>query len=150
VLVVFRCGIAAAVVASLASIAFGATEGPGKTQTIRAKRTSRPPSIDGKLSEPEWQAAPLFDQFVQSFPDEGERPSERTEVRVLYDDDNLYVGIICFDSQPETISRLLGRRDRMPASDTLGLAIDSNHSHREALVSRIRHSAAPASVQRCP
>lgn len=133
-LVVLRFGIAAAVVAALASSAFGAAEGPGKTQTIRAKRTSRPPSIDGKLSEPEWLAAPVFDQFVQSFPDEGERPSEPTELRVLYDDDNLYVGIICFDSQPEKISRLLGRRDRMPASDTLGLAIDSNHSHREAFV----------------
>jgi hypothetical protein len=128
---VCRSGIAAAFL-WIASTAFGAVEGPGRTQLIRAVRVSTSPSIDGKLSEPQWLTAPVFDKFVQQFPEEGSRPSERTEVRVLYDDDNLYVGIICYDSHPERILRQLGRRDRIPASDTVGFAIDSGHGHREA------------------
>ena len=128
---VYRRGIAAAFL-WIASTAFGAVEGPGVTQLIQAVRVSKSPSIDGKLNEPQWLSAPVFDDFVQSFPDEGARPSERTEVRVLYDDDNLYVGIICYDSRPGQILRQLGRRDNIPASDTVGFAIDSNHDHREA------------------
>ncbi len=128
---VCRRGIAAAFL-WIASTALGAVEGPGTTQLIGAVRVSKAPSIDGKLDEPQWLTAPVFDQFVQSFPDEGAPPSERTEVRVLYDDDDLYVGIICYDSQPERILRQLGRRDHIPASDTVGIAIDSSHDHREA------------------
>lgn len=128
---VCRSGIAAAFL-WIASTALGAVEGPGRTQLIRAVRVSKPPTIDGKLVEPQWLTAPAFDQFVQQYPEEGARPSERTEVRVLYDDDNLYVGIICYDSHPEQILRQLGRRDRIPASDTIGFAIDSGHGHREA------------------
>jgi len=101
---VCRSEIAAAFLL-IASTAFGAVEGPGRTQLIRAVRVSAPPSIDGKLDDPQWLTAPVFDEFVQSFPDEGARPSEPTEVRVLYDDDNLYVGIICYDSRPEQILR---------------------------------------------
>ena len=128
---VCRSGIAVAFLC-IASTAFGAVEGPGRTQFIRAVRVSASPSMDGKLSEPQWLTAPVFDKFVQEFPEEGARPSERTEVRVLYDDDNLYVGIICYDSQPGQILRQLGRRDHIPASDTVGFAIDSGHGHREA------------------
>ena len=128
---VYRRGIAAAFL-WIASTTFGAVEGPGQTQLIWAVRVSKPPSIDGKLDEPQWSTAPVFDQFVQSFPDEGAPPSERTDIRVLYDDDNVYVGIICYDSRPEQILRQLARRDHIPASDTVGIAIDSNHSHLEA------------------
>ncbi len=128
---VCRSEIAAAFLL-IASTAFGAVEGPGRTQLIRAVRVSASPSIDGKLNEPQWLTAPVFDEFVQSFPDEGARPSERTEVRVLYDDDNLYVGIICYDSRPEQILRQLGRRDQIPPSDSVGFSLDSNHNHREA------------------
>ncbi len=129
-----RSGIAIVFAALWGWASYGAAEGPGRTQLIRAVRTSVAPSIDGKLSEPEWLNAPVFDDFVQSFPAEGMPPSERTELRVLYDDDKLYIGIICYDSQPGTILKQLGRRDRIPPSDNIGVAIDANHGHREAFV----------------
>src|SRR5712664_1103776 len=90
---VCRRGIAAAFL-WIASTALGAVEGPGRMQLIWAVRVSKSPSIHGKLDEPQWLTAPVFDKFAQSFPNEGAPPSERTEVRVLYDDDNLYVRII--------------------------------------------------------
>src|ERR1044071_3680294 len=78
---------------------------------IHAARTSGSLRVDGALREEAWNAAPVFDAFIQSYPNEGEAPSERTELRVLYDDRHLYIGIQCLDSQPSLIQDNLGRRD---------------------------------------
>src|SRR5687767_15683094 len=56
--------------------------------TLSATRTRQPPVIDGKLDDAAWRATPLSDKFTQHFPDEGAPPSERTELRVVYDDRN--------------------------------------------------------------
>ncbi|WP_224362055.1 DUF5916 domain-containing protein [Hyalangium versicolor] len=99
---------------------------------LEAKRTTLPIQVDGKLDEAAWASAQVFDRFVQTFPQEGAAPSERTEVRILLDDNNLYVGVIAHDSRPETINRQLGRRDRPPQSDLISVFIDSSHDHRTA------------------
>lgn len=104
--------------------------GPGTAQFLRAARVTGRIRIDGSLDEPAWAAAEPFEDFVQIFPGEGTKPSERTVVRVLYDDRNLYVGIICFDREPEQVMRPLGRRDTIPYSDTVTVIIDSQHDHR--------------------
>ncbi len=117
----------------VAAPAGAAIEGPGIRQFLQAERTSAPLRLDGLLDEPGWQTAPLFDAFVQLFPEEGAAPTERTELRVLYDDQNLYVGVICHDSQPELIARPLGRRDKPPPnSDFVLVGIDSAHDHLTA------------------
>ncbi|MBI2821948.1 MAG: carbohydrate binding family 9 domain-containing protein [Acidobacteria bacterium] len=54
--------------------------------------------IDGELDEPEWNLAERISDFVQHEPKTGQPATERTEVRLLYDDHNLYVGVYCFDS----------------------------------------------------
>lgn len=54
--------------------------------------------LDGRLDEPLWQRAELFTDFVQSQPDPGRLASERSEVRVVYDDDYLYIGAMLYDS----------------------------------------------------
>jgi hypothetical protein len=117
-------------VLALSQPALSAVEGPGRTQLLQAGRAAGRITLDGKLDESSWARVPPFAAFVQSFPEEGARPSERTQVRVLYDDDNLYVGVLCFDSQPEHLVRQLSRRDRMPPSDIVTLIIDSSHDHR--------------------
>ncbi|MGZ3459287.1 MAG: carbohydrate binding family 9 domain-containing protein [Archangium sp.] len=118
--------------------AFAAIEGPGINQFLQAERITAPIRLDGLLDEPGWQAAPRFDSFVQLFPDEGAAPTERTELRVLYDDQNLYVGVICHDSQPELIARPLGRRDKPPPnSDFVLVGIDSAHDHRTAFAFQV-------------
>ncbi|OJT22718.1 hypothetical protein BO221_23505 [Archangium sp. Cb G35] len=100
--------------------------------TFEAIRTSVPPQLDGQLDDEVWATAPSYTRFVQTFPQEGAEPTERTEVRVLYDDQTLYVGIINFDSQPQLVNRQLGRRGQPPESDIVTVSIDSAHDRRTA------------------
>ncbi len=90
--------------------------------------------LDGRLEEPGWDLASAYDGFVQQFPKEGAAPSERTEVRVLYDDRTLYVGVVAYDRSPGEVERPLGRRDRAPVSDAVTVAIDSMHDRRVAFL----------------
>ena len=69
--------------------------------------------------------APVFSDFIQSFPKPGAPPSERTEVRLLYDEGSLYVGITALDGEPASVNQSLGRRDALPASDVVRVMIDS-------------------------
>jgi hypothetical protein len=89
-----------------------------------ARRTSTPPKIDGRLDDAVWQTAFPSDAFTQHYPDEGAAPSERTEVRVLYDDRNLYVGIDCWQVRSPIVKRLQ-RRDGFLPSDGVWIDIDS-------------------------
>jgi len=88
-----------------------------------AKRTGEV-TLDGRLDEPAWASAPGFDGFVQLFPTSGAAPSEATEVRVLYDDRYLYVGVTARDREPERMLRPLGRRDSQPYSDMVAVVVD--------------------------
>jgi len=115
-----------------AAAALGSGVGPGMEQSIRAARTERPPRLDGRLDDPAWALAEPFDGFVQNFPEEGAPPGQVTVVRVLHDDRFLYVGVLCHDDHPERVLRPLGRRDRIPYSDTITVVIDSSHDHRTA------------------
>ncbi|WP_338872212.1 carbohydrate binding family 9 domain-containing protein [Myxococcus stipitatus] len=112
--------------------ASAAVEGPGKEQYLRAARAQSPVRVDGRLDEADWAQAPVFDAFVERFPSAGKAPSERTELRILYDEDMLYVGVVARDSEPALIDRRLGRRDSAPYSDTLHVLVDSTHGHRTA------------------
>ncbi len=60
--------------------------------------------LDGVLDEPEWDLAPPSGDFIQKFPDPGAPATEQTEIRVLYNDEMLYIGAHCWDSAgPEGI-----------------------------------------------
>jgi hypothetical protein len=89
-----------------------------------ATRTATPPKIDGRLDDVAWRAAVPTDAFTQHYPDEGAAPSEQTEVRVLYDDHNLYVGVDCSQLHSPVIKRLQ-RRDGFLPSDGVWIDIDS-------------------------
>ncbi len=97
----------------------------------RAARVAGTIRLDGKLDEPAWAAAPVTDAFTQIDPEEGRPASQRTEVRVLFDDDALYVGVRLHDNGQ--IKARLGRRDmNLGDSDWFGVMIDSYHDHRTA------------------
>jgi hypothetical protein len=117
-----------------AGMASAAVEGPGRDQFLRAARTSEPVTVDGRLDEDTWAKAPTFDAFVQRFPEAGKAPSERTELRVLYDDRNVYLAITAYDSEPALINRNLGRRDSDLYSDRVKVLLDPTHDHRTAYV----------------
>ncbi|KFE68379.1 DUF5916 domain-containing protein [Hyalangium minutum] len=126
-----RQGLALALLLS-AMTAHAAVEGPGRTQFIQAAPARGEIRVDGKLDEPSWAGAPSFEAFVQRFPTAGAVPSERTEVRILFDSERVYFGVIAHDSKPELIDRRLGRRDSSLTTDSVQLIIDSTHEHRTA------------------
>jgi len=109
-----------------------AVEGPGRDLFIRAAARQGTVTIDGKLDEEAWAKAPVFDAFVQRFPQAGTPPSERTELRVLYDSERVYFAIIARDSRPALIDRRMGRRDSSFPTDLVQVIIDSTHDHRTA------------------
>ncbi len=100
-------------------------------KTITARRANQPVQLDGELDEADWALAVPVSDFVQSNPDEGTPASERTEVRVLFDDDNLYFGVYCYDSEPDRIIVNELKRDfASREGDVFGVALDPFHDHR--------------------
>ena len=119
---------------------------------IIAVRTAVPPRIDGELTDPVWLDAVPITDFHQIDPMDLGVPTEKTEVRILYDDDNFYVSFSSFDENPEKIVARLARRDtwigtgltggggrrRSPesiavnSSDWVGLALDTRDDNRTA------------------
>jgi len=60
-------------------------------------------TLDGKLSEQEWQQAEMESDFMQYDPSGGAEPSERTEIKILYNDTYLFVGLHAYDHLPEKL-----------------------------------------------
>jgi hypothetical protein len=79
--------------------------------TASAIRITEAPVIDGLLDDRVWQAATPLIGFVQAEPLEGQSASEATEVRIMYDDEAIYVGVVCHDSDPSQIVTTDTRRD---------------------------------------
>ena len=102
-------------------------------------------TIDGRLDEAAWASAPVADSFTQSYPAPGAPAPDPTTVRVLYDDDALYVGIRMYDAHPDSIAAQLARRDASGIySDWVHLIIDSYHDRRTAF----RFSVNPRRVEK--
>ena len=68
---------------------------------VASATTEAGPLLDGDvLGDPAWADVPAATGFVQTQPDEGQPATERTEVRVLFNDDTIYFGIVCYDRDP--------------------------------------------------
>jgi hypothetical protein len=114
------------------SAALSATADARRRPQLVATRTSKPPDIDGRLDDAPWQDARVETNFTQNFPDEAKPPTERTELRVLYDDDAIYIAVRCFDSHPDQIVGRLTRRDRDVDSDKVTVDISSKNDNASA------------------
>ena len=75
-----------------------------------------PPHIDGRLDDEAWQTAQAIDDMVQNDPDNMKPPTERTSVKVLYDDRSVYVGVINYMSDPTRSPTRLGGATRFRAA----------------------------------
>jgi len=102
-----------------------------KTDSLRieAVRAQGAITIDGLLTEPEWQR-PGLTSFTQRLPNEGAAPSQKTEVWLAYDDDALYVAARMFDTAPDSIIEILGRRDVNITADWFQFDIDPFHDRQ--------------------
>ena len=94
----------------------------------RAIRVGTSIDIDGRLDEAVWMQAPVITEFIQQDPAEGEPGTERTEFRVAYDDDAIYIGAMLYDRSP--ITTRLQRRDAGGGDfDYITVSLDSFHDH---------------------
>jgi hypothetical protein len=90
-------------------------------------------TVDGALNEPEWSEAERIGELVQREPKPGEPATEPTEVKLLYDSDSLYVGVICYDAEPQRIIGTQMARDaNLGADDRIELVIDTFRDRRNA------------------
>jgi len=78
---------------------------------VKAVRIEQAPVIDGLLNEGVWQAAQPATDFIQYDPYNGPDATERTEVKILYDNVALYIGAMMYDISPDSILTELGFRD---------------------------------------
>jgi hypothetical protein len=114
----------------LAALAMQTVWGGNNPKSAVAVRTPVPPRIDGTLNEPEWKLAKPFSDFTQQDPDEGAPASQRTEIRILYDNDAIYFGCTMEDTEASKIIGRLARRDDQPVSDVLSICLDTYHDHQ--------------------
>lgn len=95
----------------------------------KAAKISVAPVINGILDDESWLAGDWIDDFTQNQPYSGRPASQRTEFKVLFDDDNLYVAVKAFDTSPDSIVNRLTRRDQADG-DLVGIIVDSYHDLR--------------------
>ncbi|GMU89889.1 MAG: hypothetical protein AMXMBFR49_20960 [Chlorobiota bacterium] len=93
------------------------------SKEIKISKSNSPIEVDGKLNETVWQGMPLLD-FYQRDPDEGKPSTQKTAVKVTYDDEAFYVGAYCYDSEPDSIVTVLARKDQWVQSDYFMLFLD--------------------------
>ncbi len=106
--------------------------------SAEAIRVDQAPKLDGTLNDPLWQSAKPITDFHQREPNEGEAPTEKTEVRILYTRHAVYFGIYCYDYDPSRIIATELRRDvSQDLDDHFEILIDSNHNRRGAYVFEI-------------
>ncbi|WP_419195400.1 carbohydrate binding family 9 domain-containing protein [Engelhardtia mirabilis] len=89
--------------------------------------------MDGRLDDPIWDLCHVIDEFVQVLPIEGGEPSQRTEVRVAYDEEAIYIGVACLDDRPDLIRGTQMARDAvLDPDDRVEILIDTFLTRRDA------------------
>src|SRR5713226_1031041 len=117
---------------------------PSNATRATAVRATVPVVIDGRDDDAVWRQAPAITQFREFQPKEDGDPRFATEAKVGYDDRYLYVFIRAFDPHPDSILKLLARRDVRAATDQLKIMIDSYHDRRNGFEFAVN----PAGVKR--
>ncbi|MEO8086269.1 MAG: DUF5916 domain-containing protein [Bacteroidota bacterium] len=104
-------------------------------QAYQPLRIAESIKLDGKLDEISWRQAMVENDFMQEGPSAGAVPSEKTEVRIIYNDEFLYVGIRAFDHEPEELIRSALERDyNIDQDDGVAFVIDTYNDKSTGLV----------------
>ena len=105
---------------------------PDERYHLVPTRIARPPRLDGVLDEEEWLTAAVIDEFIQQEPSEGSPATERTVVRLMYDERALYVGVEAYDSVPGDVIATEMRRDsrQLLDEDNFQLILDTFNDSR--------------------
>jgi len=89
---------------------FAVLTADSQNRSVEAVKISQVPKIDGNLDDIAWASAPVLTDFIQSFPNVGEPASQKTEVKILYDDNAMYIGAYLYDD-PSQIRKQFTARD---------------------------------------
>jgi hypothetical protein len=92
--------------------------------------------VDGTLDEEVWKTATAVADFTQRDPDQGVPPRQKTEVRIAYDDDAVYVGARMFDTAPDSVVARVARRDNSANSDMFTILLTRCTTSAPATTSR--------------
>ncbi len=118
---------------------------PNTPHEIHALRTEQPLMIDGNLDDAAWQKAPIATNFWRSFPNDTAFAKTKTEVRLLFDDKFIYVGIICKDDLPgNTVQQTLKRDFSITNTDCFAIALDPTADK----INGFNFTVSPSGVQR--
>lgn len=110
--------------------ALGAADANTEKTTI-AVHTNAPPNIDGVLDDAVWADANLLDDFHEIQPHEYSEASEKTEVRILFDSEALYIGVRAFDAEPEKITaKVLRQSFNLRSEDRIKLILSPFNDKR--------------------
>ena len=114
----------------LVLIASGQTS---EKKQYKAEQITDAPIINGILDEAIWQGGDWVDDFTQHEPYNGAKATQRTEFKIVFDKDNLYVGVKAYDTSPDSIVNRLTRRDHIDG-DMVAILLDSYHDLRTGFV----------------
>ncbi|MCC7303156.1 MAG: carbohydrate binding family 9 domain-containing protein [Bacteroidia bacterium] len=99
------------------------------------QRTDKPPKIDGDLNDECWSKAEAITDFIQKLPVDKAAPTQKTDVRLLYDDYAIYIYAYMYDTHPDSILRELGSRDYWDLNaDAFSVKFDTYNSRQDAFV----------------
>ena len=113
-----------------------------------AMRAAGPIHVDGRLTEADWQATPPIGSLTQREPQEGRAPSEPTEVRILFDEEALYIGIVCHETHPRgIIATQLTRDANLDVDDAVTIVFDPFFDHRNGFFFQVNPSGARSDGQ---
>jgi hypothetical protein len=102
-------------------------------KVLEAVRMEAAVKIDGRLDEPCWQNAESAGDFIFQWPTPGLPATERTVVRIVYDDHAIYVGAYLYDSNPDSINHRLTKRDELENTDWFAVTLDTYQDGQNAL-----------------
>lgn len=125
------CLLASATVAAQLQPSPSAPEPAPKVAPVT--RISTAVTLDGVLDEPMWRAAPTIGELTQRQPDEGQPPTQRTDITLLYDEDHLYIGVVAHDSEPHrVIGTQMARDVSISSDDRVEILLDTFRDQRSA------------------
>ena len=132
---VVRLTVAVASFATMTPI-FAQSTPPGTPPTaneVTAVFVENAPRVDGRLDDDAWQGIEPITNFIQIWPDDGSPATERSEVRIAYDRDNLYFAFKFYDPNPELIrAKNLERGGRNDRDDHAYIALDTYQDKRNS------------------
>jgi hypothetical protein len=123
-------------------------QSPDGRRTVGAAESRTPITLDGALEEEVWRVAEPAGDFIQAEPHEGTAATEATEVRIAYDDDALYIGVICHDANPSGLIINDIRKDFAAGDqDSFEVILDTFADRRNGFVFVVNAAGAKADTQ---